>query len=560
MKQIRLLSWLYKRTRNSAGVLILIGVFSVILMATNVIGPRIISMLIDQVSAETSRNLMLRYALAYIMVQLLQGGTEWGLAVFELEIGQKIIRQITHDLTLAILKDPNAVYTTQDPGDLLEVLTNDAENVKTFYSETITNILLYLVVSISCILSIFKQDAIVGFMSVAALAAVGVGQSLLPKIVHRQFLLLKDNSIRYTGFLQNIVSNVLSVIAANVTSRVVGCGEKRLENKQKTEKTINLTYSTNSFLLTVISTAALILIGLLCINKIRNGVMTIGIMFSLVIYFQKAFGEVLKLVMTTMNVQEGLVSVERIHERLETYECRKEEVKHSNDIPAPSEILFTNLSVKYAERDAWVLRGFDGKIQRGKLTIVKGKNGSGKSTLLRLLYKIITDYEGSICWDNQDIRNINNDFLRSQISYIPQDGHIFPGSVRENITLGEEYEGCDIEKALRIVGLDDVLQTKNNGVDEEVDLDGQNFSGGELQKMVIARELLRNRSILFLDEATRSIDAQSVHQILTYFEQIKQDKVIVIVTHDSTIQGDEVICLDENDSNSRNCVCFKEER
>lgn len=175
-----------------------------------------------------------------------------------------------------------------------------------------------------------------------------------------------------------------------------------------------------------------------------------------------------------------------------------------------------------------VFNNFSLNINVGDKVLIKGANGTGKSTLLNMIYRIIDDYEGTIKIGGMSTSDINVKYLRGHISYVNQNQKLLPGTVLENIILGSELEEDKLKIIERMLNLEKIYQTKYNGINSVI---RDNFSGGEVQKIILARALYKNFDILLLDEALSQIDISERKKILQNICEYYKTKTIIMVSH-----------------------------
>ena len=164
----------------------------------------------------------------------------------------------------------------------------------------------------------------------------------------------------------------------------------------------------------------------------------------------------------------------------------------------------------------------------GDNILIKGSNGSGKSSLLNMFYGIIDDYEGSINVGGIPIKDFSLKSLRSHISYVNQNQKLIPGTLLENIILGGKLEEDKLKIIEKMLNLDRIYQTKYNGLNSVI---RDNFSGGEVQKIILARALYKDFDILLLDEALSQIDISERRKILQNICEYYKTKTIIMVSH-----------------------------
>lgn len=169
-----------------------------------------------------------------------------------------------------------------------------------------------------------------------------------------------------------------------------------------------------------------------------------------------------------------------------------------------------------------------------KWTVILGESGVGKSTILKLIEKFYTEYEGKIMVDDISLKDIDNHDLRSKVAYLSQSPSLFPGSIRSNLTVGNDTITDEmIWGVLETVNMKDYVSSLDDALDTDVFEAGKIMSTGQKQRLCIARALLRNVEIYLLDEITSNVDPENTQLILSYFKELSKDgKTIISVTHD----------------------------
>ena len=198
----------------------------------------------------------------------------------------------------------------------------------------------------------------------------------------------------------------------------------------------------------------------------------------------------------------------------------------------------------------FILEDINFKVKQGQLVGLVGRNGSGKSTILDMLAGLIIPTQGSILIDGKGLGVSDRRNWRQQINYVIQKPHIISETILYNVTVGLEEEEVNqqlLENALRLSMLDQVIEQLPEGLDTSVGTKGTKISGGQAQRIVLARAIYQNRPLLFLDEATRAIDAATEAEIMERISIMRGEKTIIIVTHrvQSLRQCDKIFVLDD---------------
>ena len=217
------------------------------------------------------------------------------------------------------------------------------------------------------------------------------------------------------------------------------------------------------------------------------------------------------------------------------YDAPSEEPEQTGSVPIPEmgrDVRFEGVTFSYGEKSA--LRDVSFTVPEGKSTAIVGLCGSGKTTSLNLLERFYRPDEGEITMGGVDIKSMPLDQYRRCFSYVQQRPEIFSGTVREALTygVGREVSDEEIMDAVRITGIAGYIEKQPKGLETEIAPSGTSLSGGQIQRLVLAREFLRNADVLLLDEPTSALDAQAAKGVQEAVLSTFADKTIIMVTHD----------------------------
>jgi len=297
----------------------------------------------------------------------------------------------------------------------------------------------------------------------------------------------------------------------------------------------------------VILAIGVVIVMLMAAYGVAQGRMTIGDFVMVNAYLLQLYGPLNMLGWVYRVLRQSFTDIEQMYSLL----AERSEIEDKPGAPAltkgPGRIVFRNVSFAYDERRP-ILNDVSFEIPAGKTIAVVGPTGGGKTTVARLLFRFYDPQGGSITVDGQDLRDVTQDSLRNAIGVVPQDTVLFNDSIRYNIAYGKvDAEPGEIDDAARRAQLSDFIAKLPDGYLTRVGERGLKLSGGEKQRVAIARVLLKNPEILIFDEATSSLDSRTEHEIQENLRQISAHRTTLVIAHrlSTVVDADEILVLDD---------------
>jgi len=294
----------------------------------------------------------------------------------------------------------------------------------------------------------------------------------------------------------------------------------------------------------------LTLIMLMAASGMRDGSMTVGKFVLVNTYLMQLYQPLNFLGMVYMTIKQGLVDMEQMFTLLRVEQEVADRpgalaLKGHLSEGAAGEVRFENVRFGY-QPNREILKGVTFTVPAGRRLAIVGPTGAGKSTISRLLFRFYDVTGGRVLIDGQDVRDVTQDSLRSAIGVVPQDTVLFNDTIRYNIGYGRpDASQAEIEQAARLAQVHDFVTALPDGYDTKVGERGLKLSGGEKQRVAIARTILKDPRILILDEATSALDSRTEQDIQTALRAVARHRTTLVIAHrlSTVVDADEIIVL-----------------
>ena len=449
-------------------------------------------------------------------------------------IAFKLLAIIRHKVFAALRKLCPAKLEGRDKGNLISIITTDIELLEVFYAHTISPIAIATLTSLVMVVFIGRYHWMAGLLALAAYLIVGV---VIPMWNGRRGSQMGMEFRTNFGELNSFVLDSLRGLDETIQ---YDQGEKRKEQMSERsrslagmqEKLSKMEGAQRSFTNLVILLASF---GMLALTVWLYGKGEIGFEGILIctIAMMGSFGPVVALSSLSNNLNQTLASGERVLSLLEETPM-VEEIPEDMHIKTVSE----NFSgaeannVTFAYENETILDDYSLKLEPGKITGIHGASGSGKSTLLKLLMRFWDVNQGRVSVDGEDVRKIPTRYLRDMESYVTQETHLFHDSIANNIAVGSPGASREaIVEAAKKASIHDFIMKLPKGYDTEVGELGDTLSGGEKQRIGIARAFLHDSPLILMDEPTSNLDSLNEGIILKSLREASEKKTVVLVSH-----------------------------
>lgn len=431
--------------------------------------------------------------------------------------------KLTNNIYKKILSLPLKYHHSRPVGDIMSRV-NDLSSIKEFINFVSFSLITdFLFVIIIFIIIFFINKLLFLLLIIFALTYMFVYLLFRDKI-YSMSLILKEKNSEVNSYLIESILGIDTIKNFNIEK------ERKLRFKSKYNNLLKLNVKYNKFILSIelfqnfimtISNVFILFVGIKLVNKGLLLFSNLIIINSLLIYFFISLKNIIYF-------DRILIDSKNSYNRLEDLLDEEEDNNNKSNFNFNNNIEFKNVAYSYDSYNIFENLSFN--IDKGDFVFVKGDSGVGKSTLFKILTKQINDYKGKVIIDNTNIKNLSLNDIRNNICFVSQNEIIFTDTILNNITLFKEVAKKELEKVIRITGIDKFLKEKNISLNFLLEENGHNISGGERQRILLARALLQNKKVLILDETTNGIDILSEENIVRKVKE-EYDVTLILISH-----------------------------
>lgn len=441
-------------------------------------------------------------------------------------------------------------YKTNFTGDLMNRISEDVSRVRMYTGPALMYFINLAAVIGFNVFFMLKSSPKLTVVALAPLPILAITIYFVNSIINKK-------SEKIQSLLSSLTTNAQESYAGirviksfgqekNMFSFFKKDSEEYMDNALGLAKTEAI-YFPSMALLIGLSTLITIMVGALEVVHNPTDASKVGTIVEFVLYIQMLTFPVSAIGWTASMTQRAAVSQRRINEFL----LHDSLTKNKNNNPPftlKGSIEFKNVSFTYAHTGVQAIKNFNLKINKGEKIALIGKTGSGKTTLAQLLLNMYQLNSGTILYDGVELEKINNDDLRNQISYVPQDVFLFSDSVKNNISFGVEKADMEtIKKAAVQASIHHEIEKFEKGYETLIGERGVTLSGGQKQRISIARALIKQPKMVIFDDCLSAVDAKTENEVIGNLYTYLQDKTAIIITHRifSLFDFDKIIVLDE---------------
>ncbi len=451
-------------------------------------------------------------------------------------ISQRIIFDMQNQMYAHLQQMPHSFYTSEKQGDILTRMESDISGVGTVITNTLTTSVANVATMIATLIALFSMNWKMALVGIAIIPMTLIPARTVGKTRWKLLTDVQNERDKMNQLITETLSVSGSMLMKLFTREKSEYDHFVQVNDRVTRLTLKEQRSGKWFvmILGTLSQIGPLLIyfagGYMIISR-GDTTLTIGIITAMIALVNRLYGPVNSLLNLGVDFTRSLALFTRIFD----YYDKEVTIKSKPDAVKPdlskTEIRYDHVTFTYEQKEP-ILKDVSFMIPSGAMYAIVGPSGSGKSTIVNLLLRLYDVDAGAVTVNGTDVRDFDLAYLRKNIGVVTQDAYLFNGTIRENLLYAKaDASQEELENACRLANIYDFVAAQELGFDAMVGNRGLKLSGGEKQRLSLARVVLKNPKILVLDEATSSLDSISEHAIQSALEQVMAGRTSIVIAH-----------------------------
>jgi len=533
MRKIEIYKRLYKDySKKYLDKIILSALLSVLVAGSTSAIAWLLDPAIKKLFIEKDQSLIIIIPLMIIIAFTTKGLSLYFAKATMISVGEEIKKKLQFDMINTLIKTDTQIIDKKHSGKFISNLTYDVTHITNLLSNAILTLFKDSLTLIGLLTVMFLQNWKLALISIVMIPLASISAKTLGKRISKVTTEAQEKSGYLTTYLVELFKNhKLIKIFQKENLEIKRADEylSQLKDKNKKIQTVFVRLSPIMEILTGFMVAVLIFYSGKLMSK---GEVDINNFFSFLAAMMLAYQPVRSLSTLNMIINQGLSAASRILPVID----QKNEIKNSESAKPlkikDAGINFNNVNFSYEKNEGPTLQSINLKFEGGKMTSLVGHSGSGKSTILNLIPRIYDAKSGDIIIDDQSIYDSTIGSLRSEISMVSQETTLFDDTIKNNIKYGrQEATDDEVFKVAKLSYCDEFINSLPNKFDTLIGENGVRLSGGEKQRLSIARAMMKQSSIILLDEATSSLDSETESKIQEALKVLTKNKTTIVIAH-----------------------------
>jgi ATP-binding cassette subfamily B protein len=497
----------------------------------------------DMINLLEVRNLILYVLAFYVFSSLFMYFQEFLIA----GISQRVVYKIRKDIFDKFQKMPVIFFDRTTHGELMSRVTNDIDNINNTISQTMIQFMHTFISTIGTVIIMFYINKIMALVTLATVPIVLLVTRTIANNTKKYFKTQQQFLGNLNGHIEESISGIDVVRMFNKEDDMINKFKKFNDDLKEVGVKAQIWSGFIMPIMNAIGNLTFVIIVLSGSLLVLNNAITIGVVTSFIFYSKQFQRPINELASTFNQLQSGIAGAERVFEILDEEDEREDELDAIEADNIKGKVEFRNVYFNYSKNKE-VLKDISFMVEAGTKVALVGPTGAGKTTIVNLLTNFYEVTKGEILIDDVNINKYKKNSLRNMFGVVLQDTYLFSGTIKENIRYGKlDATDEEIITACKISNADEFIKRLPNGYDTYISEGGGNLSQGQRQLLAIARAVLKDPSILILDEATSNVDTRTELKIQEAMISLMKNRTTFIIAHRlSTIRDSDIIMMIED--------------
>ena len=549
MEKIQIIKRLYKSyTKKYLKNILIAFIFSLLLAGSTSSVAYLLDPAIEKLFIEQNQSMAIIIPCLIVLAFAIKGASLYLARVIMIGVSEEVKKDIQNDIFSSLINADTQVIDNKHSGKFIANLTNDVNMITNLLSTVVLNLFKDSLTLIGLLSVMFYQNWKLSLVAIVMIPLASIAAKTLGKRIGKVATQQMNRAGILTSYLMEIFKNHKLIKIFQKESYEKQRAFKFIDNLKESTKKISIVFVRASPIMEFLTGIMIAFLIFFAAKLVANNELEVNNFFSFLAAMMLAYQPVRSLATLNLSVQQGISGANRVLPIIDDLPEIEEINNPENLVINDGTIEFENINFKYPNTEKEILSSINLKFAGTKMTALVGHSGAGKSTILNLIPRFYDAISGDIRIDNKSIYNSSIFSVRKNISLVSQDTTLFDDTIKNNIAYANlNASQKEIEEAAEFSFASEFIKNLPNKYETLIGENGIRLSGGEKQRLSIARAILKKSPIILLDEATSSLDAETEDKIQKAINYLTKGRTTIVIAHRlSTILNSDKIFVIEN--------------
>ena len=522
--------------------------FSILLAGSTSSVAYLLDPAIKKLFIEQNQSLILIIPFAIVLAFAIKGASLYLARVIMIGVSEEVKRDIQNDVFASLLKADTRIIDEKHTGKFIANLTNDVLLITNLLSTVVLNLFKDSLTLIGLLSVMFYQNWKLSLIAIIMIPLASIAAKSLGKRISKVSNQQMNRAGILTSYLMEMFKNHKLIKIFQREKYEKHRAFEFINNLKESTKKIAIVYVRASPIMEFLTGIMIAFLIFFAAKLIAKNELEVNNFFSFLAAMMLAYQPVRSLATLNISIQQGISGAKRVLPIIDDVPEVKEKINAESLNINGGAIKFENIHFKYPNTEKEILKSINLNFSGGKMTALVGHSGAGKSTILNLIPRFYDSNSGDIKIDEQSIYHTTIYSLRNNISLVSQDTTLFDDTIKNNIAYADAKASQDeIEEAAKLSFADEFIEKLPNKYETLIGENGIRLSGGEKQRLSIARAILKKSPIILLDEATSSLDAETEDKIQKAINFLTKGRTTIVIAHrlSTILNSDKIYVIDQ---------------